>query len=105
VLPGITPSPHPQLDEKDYKHRKEKWDADFREWKDISCGCGYGYFNTHGLWISGGDVRLWMSKGCVEGVGKPGNPRWKEHNYHVPEKSKHSREESKRKIYERKKED
>ena len=104
MLPGITPYPEPDRGERDYDLRKEKWDNDFKEWRDISCPCGYGYFDIHGLWISGGEVRLWL-KGGYPGQGKPGNPLWRDNEYRAPKKSKHNREESKRKIYERNKED
>ena len=51
---------------KDKKHI-QKWKKDYEIWGNVTCGCGYGYFNEKGKWISGADV-------CNDPRLK--NPRW-----------------------------
>jgi len=71
-MPGITPSDKPKGNEKEvraWKHERQKW-------KDITCSCGYGYFDDNGVWISGAAVRARR---------QPGNPRWAHNDFRNPD--------------------
>jgi hypothetical protein len=46
----------------------DEWKKGWDEWSDITCPCGWGYFNTDGIWVSGADVRK---------LAQPVNPIWK----------------------------
>jgi hypothetical protein len=73
-LPGITPGPAPKKpsgsasirEREKYKDNLEKWNKGYEEWKQITCPCGFGYFDVNGVWISGGEARE-----------KKRNPLWK----------------------------
>jgi len=48
------PRPEPPKDEPDYG----RWEAEYAEWGNATCGCNHGYYcRAHGLFVSGYDVR------------------------------------------------
>jgi hypothetical protein len=88
-MPGITPGPRPPEPPDDatsteweaYYSKDEKWMKGFDDWSKISCPCGYGYFNSEGIWVSGGEARagklnpLWEHNGgkvIPQTIGPPG---------------------------------
>jgi hypothetical protein len=82
--PGITPEPPPQKPDPDasseekneYRKRQAEWNAAYDVWKDISCPCGWGYFNLEGIWIDGAMVRKRL---------EPSNPLWAENSGRSPQ--------------------
>jgi hypothetical protein len=49
--------------ESDSEEEKEiaLWEKEYSTWKDVTCACGFGYYNIMGEWISGADVRAGLA--------------------------------------------
>jgi hypothetical protein len=88
-MPGITPGPRPSIPATDaprtvrkaYEKDDAKWLEGYAEWSRITCPCGFGYFNSEGVWISGGKAQagnfnpLWEENGgraVLQAEGPPG---------------------------------